>query len=64
MREGDKGLERKEMRVQKETKVDKLPGEKELATAKKWRRSREYEINVPTGVPWLSGGERAKARDV
>ena len=44
MRGGDKGLERKEMRIQKETKMGKLPGEKELATAKKWRRSRNARL--------------------
>lgn len=37
MQEGDKGLERKEMRVQKKQKVDKFPAEKEIAMAKKWR---------------------------
>ena len=50
MRERDKGLERKEMRVQTKHKVDKFPGEKEIAMAKKWRSSCKGKTSVPPGL--------------
>jgi hypothetical protein len=64
MRSGEKGLERKEMRVQKGKTVHQFPAEKEIAMAKKWRKGWGGEISVPPGEQWLPEGESAETSDL